>query len=512
MHALKRFSLVLFIIVNALLITYISFQEHPDLVKDQFWDDLYPELPYTLAAEETRTEPIIGSTANFQISRKEAEFLPMSSSEDEADDDDDQDRKSDQELSEVIISSSGKKSKERTRLESGDSGSGIEIKARPSSKPIKIHPHQNGGGRYSEFGSLLSVDKPSRNLVKSSANSASGVSLVSRLHSVLRGRGGPGSVLSNSHMSLMSRNSRNRGGQRSRKHSSNLARSFSRVSNASATAQNDLQNRGRNPSGDESHSDEEESMFKFSSMSSIDHLQGSASDLVPSSKTGKHRKKYSISSGLQSPKTKVSSPTIPRRQSENQKSIVRKLELMHNFTSQAVRLLKKEENNEEEFEILRALEENHEELRRLLLKRIKAKHPVTSPPVTSPTSEMTNNPFEFNETEMEASEKNSEFITENGNKNDEENEDEDVSVEEPTVYYNDNDSAKTEDNVEISEVDNANEEGPFDLATIEEQPELGYQSDSEAYETVNKKNSKENKVVSNPLDTLAEDIKEENHD
>ena len=126
-------------------------------------------------------------------------------SEDEADDDD-QDRKSDPELSEVIISNSGKKSKERTRLESGDSGSGSEIKARPSSKPIKIHPHQNGGGRYSEFGSLLSVDKPLRNLVKSSANSASGVSLVSRLHQVLRGRGGPGSVLSNSHMSLMSRN------------------------------------------------------------------------------------------------------------------------------------------------------------------------------------------------------------------------------------------------------------------------------------------------------------------
>ena len=98
------------------------------------------------------------------------------------------------------------------------------------------------------------------------------------------------------------------------------------------------------------------------------------------------------------------------------------------------------------------------------------------------------------------------------------NESEDVSVEEPTVYYNDNDSAKTveSDNTEIiSEVilDNSNnEEGPFDLATIEEQPELGYQSDSEAYETVNKKNSKENNKVSIPLDTLAEDIKEENHD
>ena len=136
----------------------------------------------------------------------------MSSSEDEDEDDPDHHRKSDRdELSEVIISSGSKSKMERSRNESGDSGSGIEIKARPSSKPIKINKTQNGGGKsYSEFGSLLSVDKPLRNLVKSSANSASGVSLASRLQSVLRGRGGPGSVLSNSHMSLMSRNSRNR--------------------------------------------------------------------------------------------------------------------------------------------------------------------------------------------------------------------------------------------------------------------------------------------------------------
>ena len=313
--------------------------------------------------------------------------------------------------------------------------------------------------------------------------------------------------------------SRNKGGQRSRKHSSHLARSISRVSNASAARENDT-TRERNRSGDDSHTDEEESMFKFSSMSSIDHLQGSASDL-----TKQKRKKYSISSGLQSPKTKLSSPTIPRRQSENQKSIVRKLELMHNFTSDAVRLLKKEENNEEEFEILKALEENHEELRRLLLKRIRAKHPnpnASSPVMTSPTSEQTQNHFDFNEQVNHSidhqSEKNSDFLLLDNVNDKADNESEDVSVEEPTVYYNDNDSAKTveSDNTEIiGEVilDNSNnEEGPFDLATIEEQPELGYQSDSEAYETVNKKNSKENNKVSIPLDTLAEDIKEENHD
>ena len=192
---------------------------------------------------------------------------------------------------------------------------------------------------------------------------------------------------------------------------------------------------------------------------------------------------------------------------------------MHNFTSDAVRLLKKEENNEEEFEILKALEENHEELRRLLLKRIKTRHPpnalTSSPTMISPTSEPNFN-LEDHLT-IDGSEKNSEFLVlENvkGNIDDDDiDESEDVSVEEPTVYYNDNDSAKTVeiDNTEIGEV-LENEEGPFDLATIEEQPELGYQSDSEAYETVIKKNSKETNKVSIPLDTLAEDIKEENHD
>ena len=38
--------------------------EHPELIKDQFWDQGVPdELPYTLAAEETRTdEPWAAST------------------------------------------------------------------------------------------------------------------------------------------------------------------------------------------------------------------------------------------------------------------------------------------------------------------------------------------------------------------------------------------------------------------------------------------------------------------
>ena len=41
--------------------------EHPEMVRDQFWDDLYPELPYTAAAEETRTDTVMGGTANYQV-------------------------------------------------------------------------------------------------------------------------------------------------------------------------------------------------------------------------------------------------------------------------------------------------------------------------------------------------------------------------------------------------------------------------------------------------------------
>ena len=47
---------------------YCFFQEHPDLIKDQFWDDLYPEIPYTAAAEEKRgPDPVIGAAANIEV-------------------------------------------------------------------------------------------------------------------------------------------------------------------------------------------------------------------------------------------------------------------------------------------------------------------------------------------------------------------------------------------------------------------------------------------------------------
>ena len=41
--------------------------EHPELVRDQYWDEQFPELPYTAAAEETRVDPVIGAAANYEV-------------------------------------------------------------------------------------------------------------------------------------------------------------------------------------------------------------------------------------------------------------------------------------------------------------------------------------------------------------------------------------------------------------------------------------------------------------
>jgi len=52
--------------------------EHPELVKDQFWDEGIPdELPYTVAAEEFRTDPWLGSTADVLVSEEQGEFVNL---------------------------------------------------------------------------------------------------------------------------------------------------------------------------------------------------------------------------------------------------------------------------------------------------------------------------------------------------------------------------------------------------------------------------------------------------
>ena len=60
--------------------------EHPELVKDHYWDEGVPdELPYTIAAEETRSdEPWTESTAGVTVGAEQSEF--MAKEEDEDDD------------------------------------------------------------------------------------------------------------------------------------------------------------------------------------------------------------------------------------------------------------------------------------------------------------------------------------------------------------------------------------------------------------------------------------------
>ncbi|KAG7160182.1 Bestrophin-2-like 6 [Homarus americanus] len=52
--------------------------EHPELIQDMYWDEVFPqELPYTIASEAYRREPPQGSTANIEVPETEQEFLPM---------------------------------------------------------------------------------------------------------------------------------------------------------------------------------------------------------------------------------------------------------------------------------------------------------------------------------------------------------------------------------------------------------------------------------------------------
>nr|CAD7453059.1 unnamed protein product [Timema tahoe] len=53
-------------------------QEHPEMVKDQYWDEVFPaELPYTAAAKQYQTGPPLSSTENVEVSLEQAEFMPL---------------------------------------------------------------------------------------------------------------------------------------------------------------------------------------------------------------------------------------------------------------------------------------------------------------------------------------------------------------------------------------------------------------------------------------------------
>ena len=63
--------------------------EHPELVKDQFWDEGVPdELPYTIAAEEFRGQEWLGSTAEVEVPEEQSEFVYLDKIDEEEIDDD----------------------------------------------------------------------------------------------------------------------------------------------------------------------------------------------------------------------------------------------------------------------------------------------------------------------------------------------------------------------------------------------------------------------------------------
>ena len=37
------------------------------MIRDQFWDSVFPEMPYTAAAEDSRDNPMIGAAANYEV-------------------------------------------------------------------------------------------------------------------------------------------------------------------------------------------------------------------------------------------------------------------------------------------------------------------------------------------------------------------------------------------------------------------------------------------------------------
>ncbi|XP_050080284.1 bestrophin-4 isoform X2 [Anopheles maculipalpis] len=52
--------------------------EHPELLKDQYWDEIFPtELPHTVASAEIREEPPQPSTADIVVKKREAEVIPV---------------------------------------------------------------------------------------------------------------------------------------------------------------------------------------------------------------------------------------------------------------------------------------------------------------------------------------------------------------------------------------------------------------------------------------------------
>lgn len=69
-------------LINNFQVSYLivdeMHNEHPELIQDIYWEEVFPqELPYTVAAEQFRRDPPQGSTANLEVPEHEQEFLPV---------------------------------------------------------------------------------------------------------------------------------------------------------------------------------------------------------------------------------------------------------------------------------------------------------------------------------------------------------------------------------------------------------------------------------------------------
>lgn len=80
-----NFQEVNWMIDRNLQVSYLIVDEmhhdHPELLKDQYWDSvLTTELPYTVASMNNREDPPVPSTANIAVSQQKAEIIPMAPS------------------------------------------------------------------------------------------------------------------------------------------------------------------------------------------------------------------------------------------------------------------------------------------------------------------------------------------------------------------------------------------------------------------------------------------------
>ncbi|XP_063695461.1 bestrophin-4 isoform X2 [Culicoides brevitarsis] len=64
--------------------------EHPELLKDQYWDEVFPtQLPYTVASVQNKEQEPQPSTTNIEVKKKQAEVIPVSQSTNRLEDMDD---------------------------------------------------------------------------------------------------------------------------------------------------------------------------------------------------------------------------------------------------------------------------------------------------------------------------------------------------------------------------------------------------------------------------------------